>query len=98
MPLQYLRDWPAVGARVALARRTIGLTQADLAARIGLDRTALAKIETGKRNLSALELASLARVTELPIDWLSPSRRPSSRAAAPRTFTTRASPTCVSTC
>ncbi len=69
MPLQYPRDWPAVGARVALARRTIGLTQADLAARIGLDRTALAKIETGKRNLSALELASLARVTELPIDW-----------------------------
>ena len=69
MPLEYLTDWPAVGARVALARRSIGLTQADLAARIGLERTALAKIESGNRNLSALELVALARAADLPIDW-----------------------------
>ena len=69
MPLTLLPDWPAVGERVALARRTLGLTQADLATRIALDRTALAKVETGNRHLSALELAALARATGLPIDW-----------------------------
>ena len=50
MPLTLLPDWPAVGERVALARRTLGLTQADLATRIALDRTALAKVETGNRH------------------------------------------------
>ena len=39
------------------------------ATRIALDCTALAKVETGNRHLSALELASLARATGLPIDW-----------------------------
>ena len=69
MSIANLPDWSAVGARVALARRTLNLTQADLAGRIGLDRSALAKIEAGSRNLSALELAALARATDLPIDW-----------------------------
>ena len=69
MAITPLPDWAAVGARVALARRTLGLTQVDLAGRINIDRTALAKIESGSRNLSALELAALARATDLPIDW-----------------------------
>ena len=69
MPIDPLPDWQAVGARVALARRTLGLTQDELAARIELGRTALAKVETGSRHLSALELAALAGATGLPIDW-----------------------------
>lgn len=69
MSLTYLPDWPAVGARVALARRTLNLTQAGLADRIGLERTALAKLEQGRRSISALELAALSRATDLPIDW-----------------------------
>ena len=69
MPLKRLPDWPAVGARVAQARRALGLKQADLGARMELDRTVIAKIESGNRTLSALELADLARVTELPISW-----------------------------
>lgn len=69
MPMTLLPDWPAVGARVALARRTLNLTQADLAERIGLERTALAKVEQGSRGVSALELAALSRATDLPIDW-----------------------------
>ena len=58
-----------MGARVALARRALGLTQADLAARVALGRSVLAKVESGARHLSALELAALARETGLPIDW-----------------------------
>ena len=69
MPLTYLPDWPAVGARIALARRTLSLTQAALADRVGLERTALAKVEQGRRGVSALELAALSRATDLPIDW-----------------------------
>ncbi len=69
MPIDPLPDWQAVGARVALARRTLGLTQADLATRVELGRSVLAKVESGARHLSALELAKLARETGLPIDW-----------------------------
>ena len=69
MSLKPLLDWPSVGARVALARRTLDLTQATLAERIGIERSALAKIESGNRSLSALELAALARATALPVDW-----------------------------
>ncbi len=69
MPLDPLPDWQAVGLRVAHARNALGLTQADLAARLEIGRSVLAKIEAGARHLSALELAALARETGLPIDW-----------------------------
>jgi transcriptional regulator with XRE-family HTH domain len=41
----------------------------ELARRSGLERTALAKIESGKRSLSSLELARLASELERPIQW-----------------------------
>ena len=69
MPPNNLPDWAAIGARVARARNALKLTQADFAARVELDRSALSRIESGSRHLSALELAALARVTDLPIDW-----------------------------
>ena len=69
MSIANLPDWPEVGTRVALARHAHNLTQAALAERIGVDRSALARIESGSRQLSALELAALARATDLPIDW-----------------------------
>ena len=68
-PLERLPDWAAVGARVSQARGALKLSQADLGARVGLDRTVIAKIEGGKRTLSALELVALARATDLPVDW-----------------------------
>ena len=69
MAITPLPDWPAVGSRVALARRTLELTQEALAEATGIERTALSRIESGTRNLSALELAALARATGLPADW-----------------------------
>ena len=68
-PLERLPDWAAVGARVSQARRALKMSQAELGDRIGLDRTVIAKIESGKRTLSALELVALARATDLPVDW-----------------------------
>lgn len=58
-----------VGPRIALAREDLALTQAELARELGLDRTAIAKIESGKRKVSATELVRLAAVLDRPIDW-----------------------------
>ena len=69
MALERLSGWDDVGARVAQARGMLGLTQDALGDRLGLGRTVIAKIERGNRNLSALELVELSRVTELPIEW-----------------------------
>jgi Zn-dependent peptidase ImmA (M78 family)/DNA-binding XRE family transcriptional regulator len=59
----------AVGLRIAEAREQAGLTQQELAAEAGIERTALAKIERGLRGVGALELASLARALEMRIEW-----------------------------
>lgn len=58
-----------LGPRIALAREDLALTQAELARELGLDRTAIAKIESGKRKVSATELVRLAAVLDRPVDW-----------------------------
>ncbi|HEX2049867.1 MAG TPA: XRE family transcriptional regulator [Actinomycetota bacterium] len=64
-----LHEWGEIGRRVAEARRAVGLTQEDLAEALGLDRTAVSKVESGKREIDSLELARLSRVLARPIDW-----------------------------
>lgn len=64
-----LETWEEVGTRVALARESNALTQTALASRAAMERTALAKVESGKRALSSLELARLATVLGRPIQW-----------------------------
>ena len=51
-----------VGAAVAALRRRAGLEQDDVAARLGIDRRALARIERGERRLTAWELYALAEL------------------------------------
>lgn len=58
-----------LGHRVAQARRRAGLTQADLARSISVNRSVLAKMETGNRRLSALELARVAEALGERIEW-----------------------------
>lgn len=62
-------DAAGMGARIALAREDLGLTQSELAGDIALDRTAINKIESGKRKVSASELVRLAAALDRPIDW-----------------------------
>ena len=60
----------AIGERIARAREELGLTQAELAAQVrGIERTAVAKIESGRRKISAGELVRLAEALDRPIDW-----------------------------
>lgn len=58
-----------IGERVAEARAEAGLTQAQLAAAVGMARSALAKIETGSRGVSALELVRISRELRRRVDW-----------------------------
>ncbi|MFI9642181.1 helix-turn-helix domain-containing protein [Micromonospora sp. NPDC051925] len=59
----------SVGERIAAARTESGLTQAQLAAAVGMARSALAKIETGLRGVSAVELVAIARELRRRVEW-----------------------------
>ena len=64
------RSAPAdVGRRITEARRDAGITQRDLAEAASIERTALAKIERGRRAVRALELARVAQALGRPMDW-----------------------------
>lgn len=63
-------DTAELGKRIAAARQDAGLTQAECAARSGLHRSALAKIETGGRGVGAMELANIASSIDIRIEWL----------------------------
>jgi len=49
------------GVRLRQLRRRKGLTQVQLAERLGLDRSYLADIERGKRNVSIVNLEIIAK-------------------------------------
>ena len=64
-----------IGPRVKEARKGAGVTQADLAAQlqvmgITVDRSAIAKIETGRRPISDIEAAAISKILKVKIDWL----------------------------
>src|SRR5260370_1884350 len=63
------REWGEVAGRMASSRKGLGISQDDLAAVVGLDRTAVTKIETGRRHINTLELVRLAEVLHRPLDW-----------------------------
>ena len=70
---QALKGWQELGARIAEARKVSQLSQAELAAAVKLDRTAITKVESGERKLDSLELVRVAAVLKRSIDWfLSP--------------------------
>lgn len=58
-----------LGRRISQARIDADMTQAELGRAVGLDRTAIAKIESGARKVSATELVALAAALDRPIDW-----------------------------
>lgn len=62
-------DAPTLGNRIKDARERAGLTQAALATATSMDRSALAKIESGTRRVPALELARIADAVGARIEW-----------------------------
>ncbi|NDU73860.1 helix-turn-helix domain-containing protein [Actinomadura sp. DSM 109109] len=60
-------SWLDLGRRIREARIAAGLSQEALGHRLGLGRTIMVKIESGKREVDALELARLAETLQLPL-------------------------------
>ena len=49
-----------LGSRIKKLRRKRGWSQAEMAERVGIDRSFLADVERGKRNISILNLEIIA--------------------------------------
>ncbi len=59
-----------IGKRLSSIRRNKGLSQEEVASRIGISRPALTQVELGNRNLSALEMYNLSMQLGFSIDDL----------------------------
>lgn len=59
----------ALGRRLGDVRRYLGFKQAEVASHLGIPQRALSEIEAGRRSVSALELARLAKLYELEVDY-----------------------------
>ena len=58
------------GNRLRTLRTSRNLSQEQLADLAGLDRTYISGVERGKRNVSLLNIAKIARALEVPIEFL----------------------------
>ena len=70
-----LGDRNIIGARVTLARKNLGMKQIELLAKLqlaGIDIStpALSLLEGQKRPVSDIELAALADILHVSVDWL----------------------------
>jgi transcriptional regulator with XRE-family HTH domain/Zn-dependent peptidase ImmA (M78 family) len=61
------QEWADIGQRVREARLAAKLSQDELGRQIGLDRTMVAKIESGVRRIDAVELVRLGSCLDLPL-------------------------------
>jgi len=65
-----------IGARIRSARSVRGMSQQALADAMGMHRTAISDIETGNRNVTAVELLVLARELGRSVSWIVGEERP----------------------
>ena len=56
-------------ARLRAAREETGLTQADVARRLGKPQSFVSKCEAGERRVDVVELAAFARVYRKPVGF-----------------------------
>src|SRR5262245_20365946 len=60
----------AIASRLALARKQAGLSQAQVAKMLNLHRPSITEAEAGRRNVTATEIAKLAEIYGVSVDWL----------------------------
>lgn len=63
-------DPSGIGSRIRTMRDSVGLTQRQLAGKLGMQRTALVQVEAGTRKLSASELIEVARLFNITVEQL----------------------------
>ena len=61
--------WRALGERLRTAREYIGYSQAEVARALAVTRPAVTNMEQGRRKVSGLELAALARLYRRPYEY-----------------------------
>jgi transcriptional regulator with XRE-family HTH domain len=67
------QGWATIGERVRTARTGTRRTQDEVAEALRVDRSSVVRIEAGQRKVSALELAALAELFDVPLSYfLSP--------------------------
>jgi transcriptional regulator with XRE-family HTH domain len=59
-----------IGANARALRLARGLTQAQVAARLGMDRAHVSALEQGQRNPTAMSLAQIAKALETTVSDL----------------------------
>ena len=59
-----------LGDRIRRLRKKRGWTQVEMAERVGIDRSFLADVERGKRNVSVLNLDLMARGLKVSLSQL----------------------------
>lgn len=64
--------------RIIQARRIRNLSQANLAERLGVTRTAISHWETGRSNPSTKHLESIAQILGIDANWLISGKNPAS--------------------
>ncbi len=62
-------DRKTLGERLREAREYLGFSQEEVAAFLGVSRSALSLIETGQRKVDALELKKLAGLYKRPVGY-----------------------------
>lgn len=65
----------SIGGRIRSARKSRGLSQADLAHRLGVSQPAVANWESGVHDPRRLMLAKLAETLHTPLEWLAAGDR-----------------------
>jgi transcriptional regulator with XRE-family HTH domain len=60
----------AIANRLKVAREWAGLTQNQVAKKLGLHRPSVSEIEAGRRGVSAEEIAAMAKLYKVGVDWL----------------------------
>jgi len=58
-----------IGKRAKIARILIDITQEDLAKRIGVEPVTVSRIESGSRNITAVEIEKLSKALNRPISY-----------------------------
>ncbi len=70
-----MKDKNIIGLRVSKARKKSGITQMELAAQmqvldVPIERSGIAKLETGRRPVSDIEIAAISRILKVSVAWL----------------------------
>ena len=63
------QEWVALGERLRRSREYLGLSQGEVADHMQLSRPAITNMEAGRRKVSTLELARLARLYHQPYEY-----------------------------